>query len=85
MKIRKTTIALIIGLFIFLSSLYITIGYAHKMANRAYKTAQKAGKPLIEYKQTGAYFGYIETKEIGRDTTENGSSIIYSTSFEIKK
>ena len=48
MKIRKTTIVLIIGLFIFLSSLYIAIGYAHKMANRAYKMAQKVGKPLIE-------------------------------------
>ena len=82
MKIRKTTIALIIGLFIFLTCLYITIGYADKEANKAYR---KAGKPLIEYKQTGAYFGYIETKEIGIDTTENGSSIIYSTSFEIKK
>ena len=48
MKIRKTTIVLIIGLIIFLSSLYIAIGYAHKMANKAYKMAQKVGKPLIE-------------------------------------
>lgn len=85
MKLRKTTIVLIIGLFIFLTCLYITIGYADKEANKAYRIAKKAGKPLIEYKQTGAYFGYIETKEIGIDTTENGSSIIYSTSFEIKK
>jgi hypothetical protein len=47
MKIRKTTIALIIGLFIFLTCLYITIGYADKEANKAYRIAKKAGKPLI--------------------------------------